>query len=160
MTLILLAKSSVQTTEIIFYLSMAASILILLLMLFHVAFGDESKKGKSTQKNNKKEPKTIKQDKDVIEIFDYLGTKIIHENGVYTVNDKGALAIYNSWEELPLKYQKMVKELDNRSLQKNADSYFLESINGIYYLTFPDGKQKKYKNLNDIPAHIRKTIGR
>lgn len=160
MSLLLLAKSTLPTSEVLFYLSMIASILILILLLLPIAFENENKTiQKKPKKAKEKEPKKLKEEKDVVEIFDYLGTKIIHENGIYTVNDKGALAIYNSWKELPIKYQKMVKELDNRSVSKDLDSYYLESINGVYYLTFPDGKQKKYKNYNDIPSHIRKTIG-
>lgn len=132
------------------------------MLLIPIAFGEEKQKSskKKAAKLKEKDEKKLKQEKDVVEIFDYLGTKIIHENGTYMVNDQGKVNIYNSWNELPSKYQKMVKELDNRSLQKEADSYFLETINGVYHLTFPDGTRKKYKSLNDIPQYIRKTIGK
>lgn len=162
MKLILLAKNSFQITEIIFYISMIATVLILLILLIPIAFGENTQtsfKKKTTKPKAKKEKKP-EQEKDIVEIFDYLGTKIIHENGTYTVNDQGKVNIYNSWNVLPAKYQKMVQELDNRSLQKETDSFFLETINGIYHLTFPDGTQKKYKNFEDIPLHVRKTIGK
>lgn len=60
-----------------------------------------------------------------------------------------------------MQFQKMVKELDNRSgLAQKNDDYFLEVINGIYYLTMPDGTIKKYKRLTDVPAYIRKAVGK
>ncbi|HNH10483.1 MAG TPA: hypothetical protein PK683_18420, partial [Leptospiraceae bacterium] len=102
-----------------------------------------------------------KEDVQILEVFDYLGTKIVHENGVYTVNDRGKVTVYKSWIELPEKYQKMVRELDSRSVksQSNTD-YFLESINGNYFLTAPGGKKTRYRSLSEIPAHIRKAIGK
>nr|MBP9888210.1 hypothetical protein [Leptospiraceae bacterium] len=102
-----------------------------------------------------------KTEQSILEIFDYLGTKIVHENGTYTVNHKGKVSFYKSWSEVPIQFQKMVKELDNRSgLAKKNDDYFLEVINGIYYLTMPDGTIKKYKRLTDVPAYIRKAVGK
>ena len=71
------------------------------------------------------------------------------------------VTFYKSWELVPIQFQKMVKELDNRSgLAKKNDDYFLEVINGIYYLTMPDGTIKKYKRLTDVPAYIRKAVGK
>ncbi|MCC6276232.1 MAG: hypothetical protein IT569_10275 [Leptospiraceae bacterium] len=57
----------------------------------------------------------------------------------------------------------MVKELDKRSdpmQNKNADGFFMEVINGIYYVTMPNGKKKRYNSLKDIPVRIRKLIGK
>ena len=73
MKLILLAKSSIQTTEIIFYASMIFSILILLMLLIPIAFGDKKKQEskKTTFKPKEKGVKKTEQEKDIIEIFDY-----------------------------------------------------------------------------------------
>jgi hypothetical protein len=55
----------------------------------------------------------------------------------------------------------MIKELDQRSLKaKQNDDYFLECINGIYYLTMPGGKRKRYEKLSDIPENIRRAVGK
>ncbi len=94
-----------------------------------------------------------------IEIFDYDGTKITHENGLWTVNEKGMIRSYKDWENLPPRYQKMVKELDNRSLQdKGSGAYFLEMLNGYYYVTLPGGKKRKYKSFSEIPPEIQKWL--
>lgn len=103
----------------------------------------------------------IKPTPNIMEVFDYLGTKIIHENGSYTVNHKGRVGYYKNWDDLPLEYKKMVKELDSRSQEtKGGDDYFLEILNGMYYLTMPGGKKKKYNSLSEIPTHIRKALGK
>jgi hypothetical protein len=146
---------NIQVTEIYLYVSLVIAIVFLFILITGIG-----KALPSTPKPSKPTKKEEKNDTDVLEVFDYLGVKIIHENGKYTVNEKGKLKTYNSWIELPSHYQKMIKELDNRSLQKKSGDYFLETINGIHYLTFPNGKRKKYKNLNDIPAHIRKAVGK
>jgi hypothetical protein len=146
-----------QITEIFFYFSVVVCFLILTFLLFSLW---KSKPNSSSKSNKNTSSPTQKNEAEVLEVFDYLGTKIIHENGTYTVNQKGKITTYKSWAELPVQFQKMVKELDNRSLQKKSGDYFLETINGIYYLTFPDGKRKKYKSLSEIPAHIRKAIGK
>lgn len=95
-----------------------------------------------------------------MEVFDYNGVKILHEDGLWTVNDNG-VRVYKDWSDVPPKYQKMVKELDNRSLgnQKKAD-YFLEILNGFYYVSMPGGKKKKYNKFTDIPEDIRKFLGK
>ncbi|GBF51161.1 hypothetical protein LPTSP4_26930 [Leptospira ryugenii] len=95
----------------------------------------------------------------VMEVFDYNGTKILHQDGSYTVNDKGVITNHSSWDLLPPIYQKMIKELDNRSLGEKGNDYFLEMINGFYYVSLPGGKKKRYSSMNEIPAHIRKRIG-
>lgn len=91
-----------------------------------------------------------------VEVFDYNGIKILHEKGVWTVNERGAIQIFKDWNELPPRYQKMVKELDNRSLQnQKQEGYFVEMINGYYYVSEPGGRKKKYKSFDEIPAKIR-----
>ncbi|EMF99309.1 hypothetical protein LEP1GSC123_4771 [Leptospira borgpetersenii str. 200701203] len=57
-----------------------------------------------------KNPKT-----NVLEVFDYNGIKIMHENGIYTVNTGGEIEVYGSWQTLPSRYQRMVKEMDHRA---------------------------------------------
>lgn len=145
-----------QVTEIFFYFSLGICFLTLVFLILSL-LKNRNLQDKTQKKKKKQEEKN---DSDVLEVFDYLGTKIIHENGTYTVNHKGKVVTYKSWIELPAPFQKMVKELDNRSLQKKSGDYFLETINGVHYLTFPNGKRKKYKNLNDIPANIRKAVGK
>ncbi len=146
-----------QITEIFFYFSVVVCFLTLTFLFFSLW---KTKPSSSSKSNKNTSSPTQKNEAEVLEVFDYLGTKIIHENGTYTVNQKGKITTYKSWAELPVQFQKMIKELDNRSLQKKSGDYFLETINGIYYLTFPDGKRKKYKSLSEIPVHIRKAIGK
>lgn len=148
-----------SNTELYLYISLLIAGVGILLLFFLTKSNPVSIKPSLKEKKESKE----EESKDsILEIFDYLGTKIIHENGVYTVNDNSFVQTYSSWNTLPKKYQKMVKELDERSnnKKKNKDDYFLEVINGVYHLTTPDGKQKKYKRLDDIPKHIRVTLGR
>lgn len=112
-------------------------------------------------KNKEIEVDDPKPTPNIMEVFDYLGTKIIHENGTYTVNQKGRVGFYRTWDDLPMEYKKMVKELDSRSQEtKSGDDYFLEIVNGLYYLTMPGGKKKKYNSLSEIPSHIRKALGK
>ncbi|TGL07861.1 hypothetical protein EHQ43_02075 [Leptospira bouyouniensis] len=111
--------------------------------------GKTKKDSKSSKDNNLK----------VMEIFDYNGTKILHQDGAYTVNDQGVVTNYMNWNLLPNKYQKMVKELDNRSLGEKGEDYFLEMINGFYYVSLPGGKKKRYDSIQSIPADIRKRLG-
>lgn len=125
-------------------------------------------KGKIPSKKNSENPKSGKpqdsipkpkiEDK-VMEIFDYNGIKILHEDGLWTVNDGGVVRVFKEWAMVPPRYQKMVKELDNRSIhdQKQED-YFLEILNGFYYVSTPGGKKKKYNRLSDIPEHIQKLL--
>ena len=116
-----------------------------------------------TLENSKEAPKEeiLKTPGNILEVFDYLGTKIVHENGTYTVNHKGKVGYFKTWDALPLEFKKMVKELDNRSQEKKSgEDYFLEIVNGLYYLTMPGGKKKQYNNLNEIPPHIRKALGK
>ncbi len=103
----------------------------------------------------KKEPKV-----NVLEVFDYNGIKIMHENGLYTVNHAGEIQVYASWQTLPPRYQAMVKEMDKSSLgQKKKGNYYMEVLNGTYYVVFPDGKKHKYPKFEDIPEKIRKALG-
>lgn len=97
----------------------------------------------------------------VTEIFDYKGTKILHDKGKYIVNHKGKVSSYDNWQSLPRQFQLMVKELDKRSVeQKKKDDYFMEIINGSYYITTPRGKKKRYDSFNDIPNHVREILRR
>ncbi|EOQ88989.1 hypothetical protein LEP1GSC202_1304 [Leptospira yanagawae serovar Saopaulo str. Sao Paulo = ATCC 700523] len=115
---------------------------------------------KSADGKSKKDPKSQKDNNlKVMEIFDYNGTKILHQDGAYTVNDQGVVTNYMNWNLLPSKYQKMVKELDNRSLGEKGEDYFLEMINGFYYVSLPGGKKKRYDSIQSIPADIRKRLG-
>ncbi|XDD42946.1 hypothetical protein AB3N58_00850 [Leptospira sp. WS60.C2] len=115
-------------------------------------------RGKDTKpKKDSKSPKD--NNLKVMEIFDYNGTKILHQDGAYTVNDQGVVTNYMNWNLLPSKYQKMVKELDNRSLGEKGEDYFLEMINGFYYVSLPGGKKKRYDSIQSIPADIRKRLG-
>jgi hypothetical protein len=120
---------------------------------------------KKNMESNPNEPskEILKKKKDpalqVMEIFDYNGTKILHQDGTYTVNDKGVVTNYSNWNLLPNKFQRMVKELDNRSLGEKGQDYFLEILNGYYYVSLPGGKKKRYNTLNDIPPQIRKRLG-
>lgn len=93
----------------------------------------------------------------VLEVFDYNGIKIMHENGIYTVNTGGEIEVYGSWQTLPSRYQRMVKEMDHRATgEKKAGKYYMEILNGIYYVIFPDGK-----NINtDISKIFPKRSGR
>ncbi|MCC5813566.1 MAG: hypothetical protein JJT78_02315 [Leptospira sp.] len=115
-------------------------------------------KNSSTGSSGAKTPKAI--DEKVMEVFDYNGVRILHEDGLWTVND-GGVRVFKDWSDVPPKYQKMVKELDNRSLgnQKKPD-YFLEILNGFYYVSMPGGKKKKYNKFTDIPEDIRKFLGK
>lgn len=96
----------------------------------------------------------------ILEVFDYNGIKIMHENGIYTVNTGGEIEVYGSWQTLPSRYQRMVKEMDHRATgEKKAGKYYMEILNGVYYVIFPDGKKHKYKHFEDIPEKIRKNLG-
>ncbi|TGL60875.1 hypothetical protein [Leptospira sarikeiensis] len=107
------------------------------------------------EKPKKKEPKV-----NVLEVFDYNGIKIMHENGMYTVNHAGEIQVYASWQTLPPRYQAMVKEMDKSSIgQKKKGNYYMEVLNGTYYVIFPDGKKHKYPKFEDIPEKIRKALG-
>jgi hypothetical protein len=151
-------KFDLQITEIMLYISLLIAFVILILL--YLRSGGKQKRIIQTAEieTNSSKPKS---EQSILEIFDYLGTKIVHENGTYTVNHKGKVSFYKSWQLMPIQFQKMVKELDDRSgLAKKNDDYFLEVINGVYYLTMPDGTIKKYKRLTDVPAYIRKAVGK
>ena len=155
-----MAKIDLQTTEIYLYTSLLITAFIL--FLFYIKSNLKKEDQKTFRlKNQDTKKEDEKLDQNILEVFDYLGTKIIHENGTYTVNHKGKVHHYKSWLEVPSQFKKMVVELDKRSnqAQKKGD-YFLEIINGVYKLTLPNGSIKKYKRLSEIPEHIRKAIGK
>lgn len=100
-------------------------------------------------------------DQNILEVFDYNGIKIIHDNGLWTVNDASVVQSFKDWGKLPPRYQKMVKELDNRSIQnQKQQDYFLEILNGFYYVSMPGGKKKKFNKFTDIPEDIRTFLGK
>jgi hypothetical protein len=145
--------NDIQWTEI--YL-LGSVLIVFLCFLYLLLF-----KAPKILKSHKKEDPAPAPPQKILEVFDYLGTKIIHENGTYTVNHKGRIGFYKTWDNLPTEYKKMVKELDSRSLEeKSGEDYFLEIINGLYYLTMPGGKKKKFNSLNEIPPDIRKALGK
>ncbi|MCG6143779.1 hypothetical protein [Leptospira bandrabouensis] len=160
-----------STTEIFLFASLAfAGISLLLFSKLRKKEKPTNSKSKSGQgsedsknQGSGKSKKDSKPSKDtnlkVMEIFDYNGIKILHQDGAYTVNDQGVVTNYMNWNLLPSKYQKMVKELDNRSLGEKGEDYFLEMINGFYYVSLPGGKKKKYDSIQSIPADIRKRLG-
>lgn len=142
-------------TIIFFVLLCIALLLLIYLWRSDQPISFSKKEGKTQTDAPKKEQQKI------MEVFDYYGTKILQENGAYTVNDKGRIVVFPNWELLPNQYKKMVHELDSRSLdKKNGDDYFMEILNGYYYVSMPGGKKKRYKTYQDIPAQIRKKLGK
>ena len=140
---------------------------IVILYLFRARSGQSSagklSKDKLLQLEDKRNGNKKVNDYMVTEIFDYKGTKILHDKGKYIVNHKGRVSTYESWQSLPRQFQLMVKELDKRSQQNKAqkkDDYFMEIINGSYYITTPKGKKKRYDRFNDIPNHVRELLRR
>ncbi|WCL49609.1 hypothetical protein [Leptospira sp. GIMC2001] len=138
-----------------------------LLFLYFVGShpGDKDKTKSKTKYNtdidNPNRASNAQANANVLEVFDYNGVKILHESGIWTVNDAGSVKVFGDWIRVPPKYQKMVKELDNRSIgnEKKPD-YFLEILNGFYYVSMPGGKKKKYSTFADIPPDIRKFLGK
>ncbi|MCE9499725.1 MAG: hypothetical protein K8R21_04390 [Leptospira sp.] len=148
-----------QRSEIILFVSLAFALLFLLLLVLYTPIVRKIKSG-ILKPEIKPVRDGIREDS-VIELFDYFGTKILHENGKYTVNFNGVVTVYKNWNQVPPKFQAMVKELDKRSeKEKTGNDYFLEIINGIYYVTLPGGKKKKFNSLKEIPVRIRRMIGK
>lgn len=148
------------TEYLVFGLLVIAGFFLLTFSLLKSKKIDPSKKENSKDRNKPTKP-SKKNDPSlkVMEIFDYNGTKILHQDGCYTVNDKGVVTNHLNWNLLPQKYQIMVKELDNRSLGQKGSDYFLEILNGFYYVSLPGGKKKRYQSISEIPSHIRKKLG-
>lgn len=147
-------------TEI--FLLIALAIAGCYLLVFAGLRKKDSKKPTLEKNPEAKNPKGKKgpgQNLQVVEIFDYNGIKILHQDGSYTVNDSGVVTSYSTWNSMPFKYQKMIKELDNRSLGEKGSDYFLEMINGFYYVSLPGGRKKRYDSIKDIPPDIRKRLG-
>lgn len=160
-----MAEWNLQASEIILYISIVISVIALTLLFYNLlnTTGDTQKpSSKKTSQNKKKsQKKKGKKDSNIVEVFDYLGTKIVHDNGHYTVNHQGLIQNYSSWLEMPEQFKKMVKEIDDRSSSnKPENDYFLEIINGVYFVTTPGGKKRKYKSMNEIPEHIRRVVGK
>lgn len=138
---------------------------ILLTWLFLIPAGAPSRNNRHKRHINSHRPLVNDfgkkpADISVMEVFDYGPIKIMHENGLYTVNDSGIVNTFKSWRYLPVKYQRMVKDIDQRSVKSGKDGYFLDIINGVYHLTLPNGKTKRYDTLNDIPKEIRAIVGK
>ena len=87
-------NSQLQLTEITLYISLFVAFVVLILLYLRSG----SKRKKIVQQvesgTDSSKPKT---EQSILEIFDYLGTKIVHENGTYTVNHKGKVSFYKSW---------------------------------------------------------------
>jgi len=94
----------------------------------------------------------------IFESFDYNGTKILNTDGVFTILDGGRPQVYDSLEKIPSKYRKMMLEIDDCKSQPVQGKYFLENLNGKYFVRFPDGRKKKYKAYADIPDRIKKVM--
>ena len=94
----------------------------------------------------------------IYESFDYLGTKIYNNDGLYTVIDEGKSKNYSSIETLPIKYRKMIVDLDHQKYTATENNYYLENLNGKYYVRFPNGKRKTFKKYEDIPDKIKKML--
>lgn len=93
---------------------------------------------------------------DTLEVFDYHGTKIVHDKGVYTVKDKNFTATYTDEHSLPARYRKMLVALLRQEVPPN--SYKLDYDGKTFFLTNSQGKKKRYKNFCDIPANVRKQL--
>jgi len=91
----------------------------------------------------------------LFETYDYYGTKIINENGIYTVRDKTGSQIFYSYEELPLAYKKMLSTMQNIGTENKKNAVAIDFRNNTYYVRTPDGKVRKYKRLSEIPARYR-----
>jgi len=94
----------------------------------------------------------------IFEKFDYMGTKIFHIDGKYTVVEDEVTRNFNSLNELPSRYQKMILEMQTRNFPGKKDSYYMENKNGIYTVVFPDGTRKTYKSYNEIPEKLKKIL--
>ena len=150
-----------MNTENLIYSSIAlAGFLLLAAYIRFFVFPPVVSPVRSEKKQKKKESPQGKPAPDISvkEIFDYGKIKIMHENGIYTINDNGRVMTYKSWRYLPATYQKLVKQVDSGTLAQNRAGYFLDNINGIFYVTTPEGKKKKYNSMNDIPERIRKLL--
>ncbi|MES0490047.1 MAG: hypothetical protein ABUK01_08655 [Leptospirales bacterium] len=111
---------------------------------------------KKIQTQNLKE--VLNSDFGVFESFDYHGTKILNTDGVYTVIDGHKPEVYSSLQTLPSRYRKMMIEIDDCKTQPVKGKYYLENLNGKYFVRFPDGRKKKYKTYADIPDRIKKVM--
>jgi len=94
----------------------------------------------------------------IFESFDYNGTKILNTDGIFTIIDGSKPEVYDSLEKIPSKYRKMMLEIDNCKSQPVKGKYYLENLNGKYFVRFPDGRKKKYKAYADIPDRIKKVM--
>ncbi|MDH4199853.1 MAG: hypothetical protein OEV66_05665 [Spirochaetia bacterium] len=108
------------------------------------------------QKNKKQEKPLPKIS--IFESFDYLGTKIYHNDGKYTVVEDDVSRNFSSLNQLPLKYRKMIQEMESRNFSGQKKNYFMENKNGKYSITFPDGTTKNYKRYGDIPERLKKIL--
>ncbi|MCB1157162.1 MAG: hypothetical protein H7A25_07080 [Leptospiraceae bacterium] len=145
--------------ESLFLLLVLLSIFVIYLIRGQKGSTGNSKRDKLLQIPDMRYRDLNESDSLVTEIFDYLGTKILHDKGKYIVNHKGKVDTYPNWQSLPKQFQNMVRELDKLSQQKkSSDNYFMEIINGSYYVTTPNGKKKRYDRYDDIPVHMRELM--
>lgn len=111
------------------------------------------------EKRRQPEAAPVEHYNNLIEIFDYKGIKIIQEKGSYTVNNHGFTEFFPSYEDLSYKYKKMISEIQNRRTESDDhDSFFIEQADGLYYVTTPDGRRRRYRKWSDIPERIRKSV--
>lgn len=128
-----------------------------LLLLF---FANRFTRKKTRRKKSRIEKNsTIKDQKTrkvkLFESYDYHGVRIVNEDGTYTINDHGAVKVYMSINELPLKYIKMLKVMQDLSGGKSDKDYTIVYENGKYILRLPGGKKKVYRRISEIPAKFR-----
>ena len=94
------------------------------------------------------------------ESFDINGTKILRIDGVYTVFEEGGPKVYQGPQQLPAHYRELLLDMQNRRNSSDSSDYFLENDNGNYFVRFPNGKKRKYKNYESIPEDIKKHFAR
>ena len=94
----------------------------------------------------------------IYETFDYFGIKIFNNNGTYLVEDGGVTLRYGSFEKLPVKYCRMLVDMDKQKFDDSKSNYYLESTNGSYFIRMPDGQKLQFKNYKDIPDNLKKLL--
>jgi len=144
------------------YIIFAFSIIIFLALIFMLAGRKPVRINRKVSKEKKRakpiEEKPEPKKPQIYETFNYLGTKIYNNDGLYTVVEKDKSKNYSSIETLPIKYRKMIVDLDKQKYNSNPNNYYLENLNGKYYVRFPNGKRKTFKKYEDIPDKIKKML--
>jgi hypothetical protein len=151
-----------------FFSNLELSAIILLAVFFagfYIWLFLHSGKQKSLEYPEKEKKRTLKIETvkkvpqiSVFESFDYLGTKIYHNDGKYTVVEDNVSRNFNSINELPSKYRKMILEMEAQKFSGRKNNYYMENRNGKYFVVFPDGTKKQYKNYQSIPENLKKIL--